>query len=228
MSVILDSVKAGKVIRSANFLVFDFDGVLADSVEVKTSAFAALYKSYGDIVEQKVIKHHRENGGMSRFDKFKYYHNEFLGEEISEYEISELSNSFSKLVVDNVVSSPEISGAGHFLEKYCTKDKRCFVNSATPTNEVSEIVTRRGLSRYFEAVYGSPSNKTENLLKIIDTYKLDVKKGLFFGDAVSDFNAAVNVQINFIGIGELLTNILHTDKRNWMVFKDFDEYLNGN
>ncbi|MEE9509964.1 MAG: HAD hydrolase-like protein [Candidatus Bathyarchaeia archaeon] len=48
---------------------FDFDGVLADSVEVKTRAFAKLFESYGPEIQARVVEHHRKNGGMTRKDK---------------------------------------------------------------------------------------------------------------------------------------------------------------
>mgnify|MGYP006077874289 FL=1 len=48
-------------------IIFDYDGVIAESVNVKTEAFAELYKPYGTDIVQKVIKHHEANGGVSRF-----------------------------------------------------------------------------------------------------------------------------------------------------------------
>ena len=42
---------------------FDFDGVLADSVEVKTRAFYRLYEGHGPEVAAQVAAHHRANGG---------------------------------------------------------------------------------------------------------------------------------------------------------------------
>ena len=51
-------------------IFFDFDGVIADSVNVKTEAFEKIYLPYGKEIAEKVINHHRENGGMSRFEKF--------------------------------------------------------------------------------------------------------------------------------------------------------------
>ena len=54
-------------------IVFDFDGVIAESVQVKTNAFAELYGPFGNDVVQKVISHHEANGGVSRYEKIKYY-----------------------------------------------------------------------------------------------------------------------------------------------------------
>ena len=63
-----------KILDTKSVFVFDFDGVLADSVNIKTLAFYELYKEYGGSISSKVVEHHEANGGMSRFDKFKYYH----------------------------------------------------------------------------------------------------------------------------------------------------------
>ena len=37
-------------------LFFDFDGVLADSVEVKTNAFAKLFEKFGSEIQAKVLE----------------------------------------------------------------------------------------------------------------------------------------------------------------------------
>ena len=59
-------------------IIFDFDGVIVDSVEIKGEAFREIYTTYGKEISDKVIEHHELNGGVSRFDKFRFYHNNFL------------------------------------------------------------------------------------------------------------------------------------------------------
>jgi len=51
---------------------FDFDGVILDSVDVKTDAFVAIFRGYGPKIREDVVKYHHENGGVSRMEKFKY------------------------------------------------------------------------------------------------------------------------------------------------------------
>ena len=51
-----------KMIESSHLLVFDFDGVSADSVEEKTKAFASIYGSYGEEIKNKVVQYHRNHG----------------------------------------------------------------------------------------------------------------------------------------------------------------------
>ena len=180
---------------------FDFDGVLADSVEVKTEAFAKLYEPYGPEVVAQVIEHHRRHGGMTRTDKFRYYHRNYLGRELSVKEMAELCQQFSELVVDEVVTAPEISGAGEFLNKWCFR-LPCFVISATPEEEIREIIRRRGMTNYFKDVLGAPVSKNDNLARLLDKFRLNPAKCCLFGDAESDYQAANTCGVKFIGIAK--------------------------
>lgn len=178
---------------------FDFDGVLADSVEVKTKAFAKLFESYGPDVQAKVVDHHYKNGGMTRRNKFRYYYTEFLKKSLDDMEMERLCRTFSSLVVDEVVSSPEIPGADEFLREWYRKIN-CFVISATPDDEIGLIVRKRGLKIYFREVLGSSRSKDENLRILLERYCLEPENCLFFGDAESDYNAAKVHNMPFIGI----------------------------
>ena len=50
-------------------IIFDFDGVILDSLQIKTDAYADFYRPFGNNIVNKVINHHTLNGGMSRYDK---------------------------------------------------------------------------------------------------------------------------------------------------------------
>ena len=177
--------------------IFDFDGVLVDSVKIKTQSFALIYKIYGKEVVNKVINHHIENGGMSRFDKFKFYHKNFLNIDLNKNDLEILNLKFSALVKNKVINAPEIPGATKYLFEL-NKNKRVYVNSATPENELLEIINQRRWSNYFIDILGSPKTKTENIQFIVDQEKLDLKKFVFFGDAINDYKAAKNIGIDFV------------------------------
>jgi HAD superfamily hydrolase (TIGR01549 family) len=178
---------------------FDFDGVLADSVEVKTRAFAKLFERYGPAVEAKVVEHHRNNGGMTRVDKFRHYYKKFLGKPLDEVELQRLCNDFSRLVVDEVLSAPEIPGAEKFLKKWHNTVK-CFVVSATPDEEIKKILKLRGIDVYFEEILGSSRSKTEHVKYLLNKYSFNPGQCIFFGDAGSDYKAATGSGVDFIGI----------------------------
>tara|TARA_B110000116_G_C16763635_1_gene549718 strand:+ start:36 stop:737 length:702 start_codon:yes stop_codon:yes gene_type:complete len=204
-----------QLIKSKKVLVFDFDGVLADSVEVKTEAFAQIYSEYGEDVINNVIDHHRENGGMSRFEKFKFYHKEFLNKVLSEKELIKMANKFSGLVVKKVIDSKEIPQASKFLKQQFNTEKVIAINSATPEEEIKTIVRSRSIDKYFSVVLGSPSSKEENLRSILKILKVDKDEAIFFGDASSDLEASELVEIDFIGIGSNLIDKLNGSKKHF-------------
>ena len=207
--------------------IFDFDGVLADSVEVKTRAFAKLYEPFGEGVVARVVDHHRQNGGMNRFDKFRFYHEKYLEQPLSDRGVEDLALSFSKIVIDEVVASPEIPGAENFIRKYCNEIP-CFINSATPEPELREIVKRRGLEHYFTDMKGAPSSKDDNLGDILEQYQLNPRHCLFFGDAISDYEAAIAHNVGFVGIvpNEAAPLLKEAPDINWKrTFHEVEDWL---
>lgn len=179
-------------------IIFDFDGIITESLDVKTKAFAELYSEYGKDIEQKVIEHHMANGGMSRFEKFKFYHKNFLKLEIDSKEVESLSNQFSTLVLEKVSNSPYVLGADDFIKKYYKKYD-FFISTGTPTEEIKVILKNRGLEKYFIEVFGSPEYKTNHVKYILNKYKYKNSEVVFIGDATADRDAARANDIEFIG-----------------------------
>jgi phosphoglycolate phosphatase-like HAD superfamily hydrolase len=180
-------------------LFFDFDGVLADSLEVKTRAFARLFEPFGPEIVSQVEDHHRRHGGMTRVDKFRHYYAEFLGQPLSEAGLAELCRRFARLVVDEVVAAPEIPGVEAFVRAHYEKVP-CFIISAAPETELREIVQRRGYARYFRQVRGAPSSKKDNLAAVLGEYGFAPARCWFFGDAESDYRAAQACGVQFLGV----------------------------
>jgi len=187
------------ILHNKSVLIFDFDGVIADSVEIKSNAFAELYRGYSTEIVNKIVNYHVKNGGVSRFDKIRYYQEEILGEDSANSKITEMANRFSKIVFDNVVSCKSIKGIEVFLEYYCTGKKKCYINTATPIDEMIRILKKRNQINFFTGVYGYPKSKIENLNHIASQYSVDDM--VFFGDADTDLEASDRVGVDFIEIG---------------------------
>ena len=178
-------------------IIFDFDGVIAESVQVKTDAFASIYEQYGDNIVTKVIEHHEANGGMSRFEKIKLYHESFLNKAITNEEIEELANQFSKLVMRKVINSPYVPGVFKYIQK-CYEKYNLFISTGTPTNEMEQILIGRGIAEYFIEIHGSPEKKSVHISKIMSKYNYQPDELMFYGDANTDIDAAEQACIPFV------------------------------
>lgn len=180
-------------------IIFDFDGVILDSVDVKTKAFKEMYSVFGDDVTQKVVEYHLLHGGISRYEKFKYFHKNFLNITLSNSEVNHMASEFSNIVFDKVCNSEYIQGALEFL-KYSHEKYLTFICTGTPEVEIKKILSAKKLSIYFNSVYGSPKTKVEIIKKIIIENKLNSSEILFIGDAMTDYNASRKTNLNFIGV----------------------------
>ncbi len=207
--------------------VFDFDGVIKDSVSIKTRAFVKIYENEGKTFSNKVKEYHLKNGGMPRSKKFKFFEETLLNKKPTEDKINNLCERFSFIVKSEVVKSKPIPGAIKYLDNLNLTKKLKVINSATPINELNDIITQCNFDKYFNKIYGSPSSKIENLLSIKDDFNLDLKQIIFFGDAESDLLAARELNIAFVGVGNFLKNInTNLNQSNKYLFiNDFNELI---
>ncbi|ETA67449.1 putative phosphatase [Methanolobus tindarius DSM 2278] len=183
--------------RKFPILILDFDGVILESVDVKTEAFRQLFSFSPDNVD-KVVSFHVENGGMSRFDKIRYIYDNILCKSLHHDKYEYLCNRFSELVLNGVLTSNYVNGGKEFLE-FFSKCTSLFLVSATPISELMHILTQRGLLDYFEGIYGAPRPKTECIEEILCLSECSEKDSIFVGDALNDYNAAKMAGVRFIG-----------------------------
>lgn len=181
---------------SVKMIFWDFDGVIKESVSVKTDAFIEIFYPYGPGVAKKVRLHHLENGGMSRFDKIPLYL-KWSGVEPTNSKINEISNQFSMIVKNKVINSDWVPGVREFIES--NKKKYIFIIvSATPQKELNDICKKLNISNYFDKIYGSPTSKSDAIKGSIKDYGILPQKCILFGDAMADLKAAKENNINFI------------------------------
>ena len=178
-------------------VIFDFDGVLVESVDIKTKAFTRLFEPEGSEACGRIVDYHVKNGGVSRFEKFRYIYSSILKRDLSDAVFNSLCERFASLVLEEVVRAPYVKGAMEFIGSYASKYS-LFISSATPQTEIDEIVYRRGIGKYFRGVFGSPSNKKDIVGGIIGRSGFSADEAIYVGDAISDFEAASLHNVKFI------------------------------
>jgi phosphoglycolate phosphatase-like HAD superfamily hydrolase len=180
--IVKDFVKNKKV------LFWDFDVVIKDSVEVKSEIFVQLFSEYGIQVVEKIKKHNRANGGISRFDKFPIYLN-WAGIDYSKEKIIELNENFNKLSVESVINSSWVSGVEYFLRNN-PYNQIFILISATPVNELLMIIEKLDIKSSFKFIFGYPDKKNDIISMILNQHSYNSKECLMIGDSLIDFNAA--------------------------------------
>ena len=135
------------------------------------------------------------NGGVSRYVKFKVW-NEWLGRSTSVEAIDDLAMKFAKIVVDNVVESPFVTGAIEALES-ASENALTFIATGTPDDEINLILSQLKLDSRFREVHGSSRKKTVIVNDILERFQLTPAEVLFIGDAQTDYQAALDNGLDF-------------------------------
>ena len=186
---------------NARVIFWDFDGVIKDSVPVKTEAFRKIFLPFGIDVANKVVEHHLENGGVSRYKKILYYFKTFIGKNISKEELSRYANEFSKLVVEEVINSPWIPGVEDFLRNNEYFQEFILV-TGTPQDEIAIILEKLKLNELFLSIHGAPKEKADMVFNDIRKYGFETSDCILIGDSSTDFEAAYKNNIDFIFRGK--------------------------
>lgn len=191
------------MLTNKEVLIFDFDGVIIDSMDVRDFGFYEIFKEYDISKVEELIKYHRINGGLSRFNKIKYFYENILGKEISEEEINEYANEFSKIMREELTKKKYlIKDCIEFLEKR-QNDFIMHIASGSEQNELKYLCEGLGIKRYFTSIHGSPTHKNQLVKEIIEKNNYLREKVVMIGDSINDLTAAEINDIDFIGYNNI-------------------------
>lgn len=177
-------------------VIFDFDGVILESSEIKTEAFLELFKDYPEH-RKSILEYHIEHQGISRYKKFRWIYKTLLNSNYDKEIELQLGKTFSEIVFDKIMQAPFVPGALELLE-LMESLVPAFIASGTPDSELRQIVDDRSLTHFFENIFGSDITKEEAIRKVKSEYNFKKSEMLFVGDAVSDYKAAMTENLHFI------------------------------
>lgn len=186
-------------LKQLQAIFFDFDGVILDSVQIKTTTFRLMFDKFGEEIVDTVIAHHKLHGGISRVEKLDYCYRTILEQPLSKQQLKHLCDEYSEIVMEQVVHSNWIAGAEAFLKKHHTKVDLLVV-SGTPEIELKEIIKRRKMDRYFKKILGSPVKKPVHVNQAIKEFGYERDQCVFVGDALTDYHTARETGLHFVGV----------------------------
>lgn len=199
----------------ANNILWDFDGVILDSMPIRDYGFRKIFENFDDSLVNRLIEYHNQNGGLSRFHKIKYFYNELLKQDITEEQVNQYAERFSE-VMRNELINPKylILDSVEFIQKNHQRFNFHIV-SGSEHHELNYLCENLGISQYFLSINGSPTPKIDLVKNVLDTYGYQRNDTVLIGDSVNDFEAAEKNGIVFYGynnsnLHEVSINYLHS------------------
>jgi phosphoglycolate phosphatase-like HAD superfamily hydrolase len=190
MAMILDKYK---------ILLWDFDGVIMDSNPVRTYGFEEILKGYPQQQVDELIAFHKQNGGLPRYDKFRYFFEKIRGEQVSDAEIARLSARFSEIMLNKLMDRSLLIPDSVAFIKANYKNFIMHIVSGSDQTELRAVCAYLGLTQYFVSIVGSPILKPQLVKQLLYDYGYKNNEVAFIGDSVNDYDAAVNNNIDFYG-----------------------------
>ena len=185
-------------------IIFDFDGVILDSIPVKTEAFRKLFDIFPIEKVDELIEFHIQNGGMSRYKKIEYFFTQILNQSITNEDVLKYAEMYSQITKEELAQKKYlILDSLNFIKENYTK-YNMHIASGADENDLKYICKKLELEKYFLSINGSPKVKSEIVKDILidNTYTKD--ETILIGDSINDLEAATINQIKFYGYNNIL------------------------
>ncbi|MBO21028.1 MAG: HAD family hydrolase [Rhodospirillaceae bacterium] len=206
-------------------VLFDCDGVILDSNDVKTDGFRQAVDSYANPVVDAFLEYHRQNGGLSRYEKFEYFFRDLVG--LSDYraKMEEALERFAYSTKNALLDCPLIPGVTDLLKQLNAAGVPCFVVSGSDQHELRDVLRERRLDRHFRDILGSPASKLANVKAVLGGLAgLPVSGAVMFGDAIIDMETAEKCSLTPVFVSarsQWADGPAVCQKRGWAQIADF-------
>jgi len=187
-----------------------FDGVLLDSNQLKSEAFYEVALPYGKENAQALVEYNKRLGGVTRFEKFRYFFETILERKTFKKELENALSNFSDLVCEKLISCQETSGVRDFLDNLPADSKK-YVVSGGAQSEIQSVFKQRGLDIYFNGIYGSPDSKETIISTRVKSPHMEYP-AVFIGDSRYDCEVATRFNLDFFFMTK------YTEFKDWKLY----------
>ncbi len=172
--------------------VFDCDGVVLNSNEIKNDAFRVALVDCPPWEIDAFLTMHRATAGVSRFVKFEWMANR-ARERGYQFCYSEAIKRYAAACRQGLLTAevaPDLTKARN------SSNEVWAIVSGGDQQEVRDVLEQKGIASYFDGgIFGSPRNKTELLTEL--SKGQDMGGSIFFGDSAYDHDSAVQFEMEF-------------------------------
>ncbi len=184
-------------------IFFDFDGVIVSSQEIRVSGFLEIFKEYPRDLVERLVEYHLQNGGISRYEKIKWFYTELLNKQITKSKLEEKAEKFKSIMLDRMKSKQIIINQTlDFIKKIYAKYPLHII-SGSDENELKEICLALEISKYFKTIKGSPKVKTNLIKDCLLKEKYNPIKVIYIGDSIIDYKSSKENNLIFYGFNNM-------------------------
>ena len=184
--------------QSLTTILWDFDGVILDSMDVRNWGFREIFKSFDSVKVELLLDYHKKNGGLSRYVKIRYFFEEILKKQISSTDVLKYAENFSELMKRELTNPKNlILDSVHFIKAYKRKYNFHIV-SGSDQNELRFLCDELNISNYFKSIHGSPTPKKELVKSVLSKYNYRTEVTCLIGDSINDYEAARDNDVYFL------------------------------
>jgi phosphoglycolate phosphatase-like HAD superfamily hydrolase len=188
-------------------ILWDFDGVILDSMAVRDWGFREIFKSFDNEKVEALLKYHRLNGGLSRYVKIRYFYEEILEKEITESEVLEYANAFSVLMKKELTNPNNLILDSLQFIKDNYKKYHFHIVSGSAQEELRYLCKELNIYHCFLSIHGSPTPKKQLVDSLLKLHNYKLLDTCLIGDSINDYDAALANNILFYGYNsEIIKN----------------------
>lgn len=180
-------------------ILWDFDGVILNSLPVKDYGFRKIFEEFDENLVAKFLEYHSLNGGLSRYEKIRYFYNTILGRKIGDEKVRELADRFSSTMRMELVDRKYlINETMEFIEKEY-KQYNFHIVSGSDEEELNYLCKELDIAKYFKTIEGSPNPKNDLVKNLLQRYSYDSHECILIGDSINDYEVAMANKVVFYG-----------------------------
>lgn len=190
-------------------ILWDFDGVIFNSMKIKADGFIELFKEYDSHYVKAIEEYHYLNGGISRFEKIQYFYTQILKQNITEDMTIQLADKFSQLIEKKLYNKSNLIQETNDFIKMNFNKYNFHIVSGAEHNELNSLCDHFKLTQYFKTIDGSPTKKDKLIQLNMDRFQYKENETILIGDSLNDYSAAQNNNIKFFGYNNIVLKDLN-------------------
>jgi phosphoglycolate phosphatase-like HAD superfamily hydrolase len=192
-----------QALATHRLVVFDLDGVLVDSNELKVECMRETLAEFGPELIDRYVHEFRRTFGRSRREHFLAFHRDYLSSEQAagqgfETFYERCAGGYAELLAERYPKAPLCPDADRLVRGLSERGLPLYVATGTLTAEAERVLDGHGLAGEFRAVLGGEEPKALRLATALVTVGAAPGEAVLLGDSRQDLLAAQAVGMGFV------------------------------